>query len=70
MKLTLSNGMSYKAEKDGTVTVTDTNKIKFEHDKFAEFDKWFDKLIAKNGTSESIESQCDNYDNHQLDLHY
>ena len=69
MRITLSNGMSYKAEKDGTVTVTDTNKIKFEHNKL-EFDQWFDKLITKNGTSESIESQCDTYDNHQLDLYY
>ena len=69
MRLTLSNGMSYKAEKDGTVTVTDTNKIKFEHNKL-EFDKWFDKLITKNGTSESIESQCEEWELNQANKYY
>ena len=69
MRVTLSNGMSYKAEKDGSVTVTDTNKIKFNHDKI-EFDKWFDKLVAKNGMSKSIEAQCAEYDEEQLDLYY
>ena len=69
MRVTLSNGMSYKAEKDGSVTVTDTNKIKFDHDKI-EFDKWFDKLVAKNGMSESVEAQCAEYDEEQLDLYY
>ena len=57
MRITLSNGMSYKAEKDGTVTVTDTKKVKFNHDKFAEFDKWFAKLEKK-------------YNKEQLDKHY
>ena len=69
MKLTLSNGMSYKAEKDGTVTVTDTNKIKFEHNKL-EFDKWFDKLITKNGTSGSIVSLCAEYDENQSNKYF
>ena len=69
MRVTLSNGMSYKAEKDGSVTVTDTNKIKFDHDKI-EFDKWFDKLVTKNGMSKSIEAQCAEYDEEQLDLYY
>jgi len=69
MRVTLSNGMSYKAEKDGSVTVTDTNKIKFDHDKI-EFDKWFDKLVTRNGMSESIEAQCSEYDEEQLDLYY
>tara|TARA_R100000742_G_C4227106_1_gene49484 strand:- start:345 stop:554 length:210 start_codon:yes stop_codon:yes gene_type:complete len=69
MRVTLSNGMSYKAEKDGSVTVTDTNKIKFDHDKI-EFDKWFDKLVTKNGMSESVEAQCAEYDEEQLDLYY
>ena len=69
MRVTLSNGMSYKAEKDGSVTVTDTNKIKFDHDKI-EFDKWFDKLVARNGMSESIEAQCSEHDEEQLDLYY
>ena len=48
MRITLSNGMSYKAEKDGKVTVTDTKKVKFNHDKFAEFDKWFAKFEKKH----------------------
>ena len=69
MRVTLSNGMSYKAEKDGSVTVTDTNKIKFDHDKI-EFDKWFNRLVEKNGMSESIEAQCAEYDEEQLDLYY
>ena len=66
MRITLSNGMSYKAEKDGTVTVTDTKKVKFNHDKFAEFDKWF----AKNGTSKSIESQCEEWELDQANKYY
>ena len=69
MRVTLSNGMSYKAEKDGSVTVTDTNKIKFDHDKI-EFDKWFNRLVEKNGMSDSIESQCAKYDEEQLDKYY
>ena len=69
MRVTLENGMSYKAEEDGTVTVTDTNKIKFEHDKL-EFDKWFDKLVTKNGTSKSIESQCEEWELDQANKYY
>jgi len=69
MRVTLSDGMSYKVEEDGTVTVTDTNKIKFDHDKI-EFDKWFDKLVTKNGMSDSIEAQCAQYDEEQLDKYY
>ena len=34
---------SYKANDDGTVT----KEVKFEHNKFAEFDKWFAKFEKK-----------------------
>ena len=37
----------YIVDKDNNVT----NKVKFEHNKFYEFDKWFDKLIKKNGVT-------------------
>jgi len=69
MRVTLSNGMSYKVDDELNVVITDTNKVKFEHNKL-EFDKWFDKLVDKNGTSESIESQCEDYNEIQLDLYH
>ena len=69
MRVTLENGMSYKVDSDLNVTVTDTNKIKFEHNKL-EFDKWFDKLITKNGTSGSIESLCAEYDENQSNKYF
>jgi len=34
---------TYTVDKNNKVTV----KVKFEHDKFAEFDKWFSKLEKK-----------------------
>jgi hypothetical protein len=34
---------TYTVDKNNKVTV----KVKFEHDKFAEFDKWFAKLEKK-----------------------
>ena len=50
--------------------LTVTKEVKFEHDEFFEFDKWFDELVTKNGTSESVESQCAQYDENQLNKYY
>jgi len=44
---------SYTVDENNKVTV----KVEFEHDKFAEFDKWFAKLEKK-------------YNKEQLDKHY
>jgi hypothetical protein len=44
---------TYTVDKNNKVTV----KVKFEHDKFAEFDKWFSKLEKK-------------YNKEQLDKYY
>jgi|TARA_X000001382_G_scaffold106181_1_gene81545 hypothetical protein len=57
---------SYKANDDGTVTT----KVLFEHDKFFEFDKWFDKLTEKNGLTESLEAQCIQYDENESNKYY
>ena len=39
-------GFSVSIDKDNTVKKEET-KVKHEHDKFAEFDKWFAKLEKK-----------------------
>ena len=49
MKVTITQmGKTFTANNDGTVTITKIKEpVKFNHDKFAEFDKWFAKFEKK-----------------------
>ena len=37
-----------------SVSIDSNNNVKHEHDKFAEFDAWLDKITSKNGTTEYV----------------
>ena len=62
-----------------SVSVDKNNKLTYEHDKFAEFDSWFDNLTSKNGVTkyvvselpdEAYDEQIKQYEEYELNKYY
>lgn len=62
-----------------SVSIDKDNNVKYEHDKFAEFDAWLDKLTSENGTTEYVvgelpdeayEEQIKEYEENELNKYY
>ena len=62
-----------------SVSVDENNKLTYEHDKFAEFDSWFDNLVSENGVTkyvvselpdEAYDEQIKQYEENELNKYY
>ena len=62
-----------------SVSIDKDNNVKYEHDKFAEFDAWLDKLTSENGTTdyvvselpdEAYDKQIKEYEENELNKYY
>ena len=62
-----------------SVSIDSDNNVKYEHDKFAEFDSWFDNLVSENGVTkyvvselpdEAYEEQIKQYEENELNKYY
>ena len=40
-----------------SVSIDKNNNVKYEHDKFAEFDAWLNNITSKNGATEYVASE-------------
>ena len=71
-----------KESTTSTTYIVDKNnevKVQFEHDKFLDFDTWFNKLIGENGTTEygggelpdeAYDEQIKQYEENKLNKYY
>ena len=62
-----------------SVSIDKDNNVTYEHDKFTEFDTWFNKLTSENGTTdyvigelpdEAYEEQIKEYEENELNKYY
>lgn len=62
-----------------SVSIDEDNNVKHEHDKFAEFDSWFDDLVSENGVTECVvgglpdeayDEQIKQYEENELNKYY
>ena len=62
-----------------SVSIDKNNNVKYEHDKFAEFDAWLDNITSENGTTEYVVSelpdeaydkQIKEYEENELNKYY
>ena len=40
-----------------SISIDSDNNVTYEHDKFAEFDAWLDKITSENGATEYVVSE-------------
>ena len=62
-----------------SVSIDKNNNVKYEHDKFAEFDAWLDNITSENGTTdyvvselpdEAYDKQIKEYEENELNKYY
>ena len=62
-----------------SVSIDKNNNVKYEHDKFAEFDAWLNNITSKNGATEYVASelpdeaydkQIKEYEENELNKYY
>ena len=62
-----------------SISIDNDNNVTYEHDKFAEFDAWLDKITSKNGTTEYVvgelpdeayDEQIKQYEENELNKYY
>ena len=62
-----------------SISIDKDNNIKHQHDKFAEFDAWFNNIVSENGTTEYVvgelpdeayDKQIEKYEENQLNKYY
>ena len=62
-----------------SVSIDKNNNVKYEHDKFAEFDAWLNNITSENGTTnyvvselpdEAYDEQNKKYEENELNKYY
>jgi hypothetical protein len=62
-----------------SVSIDKNNNVKYEHDKFAEFDAWLNNITSENGTTnyvvselpdEAYDKQIKEYEENELNKYY
>tara|TARA_R100000329_G_scaffold30803_1_gene28510 strand:+ start:302 stop:520 length:219 start_codon:yes stop_codon:yes gene_type:complete len=62
-----------------SISIDSDNNVTYEHDKFAEFDAWLDKITSENGTTEYVvgelpdeayDEQIKQYEENELNKYY
>ena len=62
-----------------SISIDSDNNVIYEHDKFAEFDAWLDKITSENGTTEYVvgelpdeayDEQIKQYEENELNKYY
>ena len=62
-----------------SVSIDKNNNVKYEHDKFAEFDAWLNNITSENGTTnyvvselpdEAYDKQIKEYKENELNKYY
>ena len=62
-----------------SVSIDKNHNVKYEHDKFAEFDAWLNNITSKNGATEYVASelpdeaydkQIKEYEENELNKYY
>ena len=62
-----------------SISIDNNNNVKYEHDKFAEFDAWLNNITSENGATEYVVSelpdeaydeQIKKYEENELNKYY